>query len=94
MVVGVILVVLGLGFYGYKMYHQNQTSPVARVAPPTATLPLKNPAPNNSATSKSDISNQALDKDFLDVQGSLNKLDSDQKTANTDTSSQDTPPAQ
>ena len=87
---GVILVLVVVVFAGYKFSKQNQTSD--NMISSKGTNPTISSPPQTSKTSnKSDTSDKALDQDFQDVQGSLNKLDKDQNIANSDSSSQDTP---
>jgi cytoskeletal protein RodZ len=92
MVAAVILIV---GFLVWRFLLPHQT-PVAKnqTAPQNIATAPKSGVASNSLQSKTDTSDPALDQDFADVQNSLNKLDKDQISANADTSSQETPPAQ
>src|ERR1700730_18478099 len=95
MIAALILVMLGFGFYIFNIYLKNQNSIVGQNTQPTNILPVESSAsssPTASNSARPDLSNNALDKKFQDLQGSLNKLDSDQKTSNTDSSFLDTPP--
>ena|SRR5581483_8096965 len=97
-VVMVVLILAG-GAYFYLQSHKAQTltnnsSATTQVFPQSSTAPSASPVVKSGLTNKTDTSDSALDKDFTEVQNSLNKLDKDQTAANLDTSSQDTPTAQ
>lgn len=89
-----IIVILGGGFFWLRA-HETNSSDAGNVAQTTFVTKVGSPSPSASSSSnKSPVSDQQLDQKFQDTQSSLNKLDVDQKAANQDTSSQDTPPVQ
>ncbi len=100
LVLVILITVLGVGFIGYKLNHQDQSKQLTNYTSsqvPTAAKPITSSTSSSVSpglANKKDSSDQALDKDFQEIQGGLNKLNSDQKAANSDSSSQDTPPAQ
>ena len=91
----IVAALAGGGFYLYQTQSQKPqptpatTAQIFNYPSPVATA---SPATSSGLADPADISDSALDKDFNDVQSSMNKLDKDQAAANTDTSSQDTPP--
>ena len=90
-----VIAVLGVGLVAYRMFSQHQLANSTQPLVTTQkinTLPVKTPI--SGLASKTDNSDQALDQDFANIQGSLNKLDHDQTAAKADSSSQDNPPTQ
>ena len=100
-IIGIIIIV-AVGYGGYRLIKHYQNASMYNTQPTSATTQNVNPTTppvgnattgSNELMNKTDTSNQQLDQDLQDIQGSMNKLNSDQNQAGQAVSNQssDTP---
>lgn len=89
-----IIVVAAVGFGGYKLWHHFKANQMMQSTMTTVQPSMATPSgTTGSGLPNKDTSNQQLNSDVQNIQGSLNNLQQQQNTSSQDvtTQSQDTP---